>query len=129
MAADNRSEPDASTRLAYNRTWLAEERTILGWVRTATSLITFGFAIYSFFVVETGPGHSYAPHIGPRIFAIALILVGLLSLLAAAFQRHQAVKLMRTEFRGLSRQSMGEIVGALVGCLGLLGLVVLLVRV
>lgn len=121
--------PDKSTELAYNRTWLAEERTILAWVRTATSLITFGFAIYSFFVLPTGAGHAHATRRGPQIFAIALIAMGLVSLLAAAIQRYQAVKMMRAEFPGLTRQSMGEIVGALLACLGLLALALMLLRI
>jgi putative membrane protein len=33
----------AETRLAY------EERTLMAWVRTATSLISFGFTIFNFF--------------------------------------------------------------------------------
>jgi putative membrane protein len=41
-----------STRLAFDRTRLAHDRTMMAWVRTATSLITFGFAIYKFFQFE-----------------------------------------------------------------------------
>ncbi|BBX71585.1 YidH family protein [Mycolicibacterium psychrotolerans] len=44
------TEPlDANTRLAAKRTHLAEERTLMAWVRTATSLIAFGFTIYQVF--------------------------------------------------------------------------------
>jgi putative membrane protein len=38
---------DRTTRLAYDCTCLGYQRTMLAWVRTGTSLITFGFAIYS----------------------------------------------------------------------------------
>ncbi len=40
--------PDASTKLAADRTQLAYDRTLLAWTRTAISLITFGFTIYKF---------------------------------------------------------------------------------
>jgi len=120
---------DTPTQLAYDRTWLAEERTILAWVRTATSLITFGFAIYSFFVIPTGPGHAHASYLGPRIFATGLIVVGLVALLAAAVQRYQALKVMKATYTGFSRVSIAEIVGALIGCLGLLALVMLFLRI
>jgi len=43
---------DTGTRLAVDRTWLAHERTMLAWVRTAASLISFGFTIYKFFQLE-----------------------------------------------------------------------------
>lgn len=121
--------PDKPTELAFNRTWLAEERTILAWIRTATSLITFGFAIYSFFVIPTGAGHPHSTRLGPQIFALALIAMGLLALLAAAIQRHQAVKMMRRDFPGLTRLSMGEFVGAFLALLGLLALVLILLRI
>lgn len=39
-------EMDTSTRIAYNRTRLAYENTMMAWVRTATSLIAFGFSAY-----------------------------------------------------------------------------------
>ena len=39
---------DTATRLSAERTRLAYEGTLLSWVRTAISLITFGFAIYKF---------------------------------------------------------------------------------
>ena len=120
---------DKSTELAFNRTWLAEERTILAWIRTATSLITFGFAIYSFFVLPTGAGHAHATYLGPRLFAIALIFVGLMALLAAGIQRFQAVKTMKAAFPGMSRISTGEIVGMLVACLGLAALAIMLLRI
>ena len=43
---------DSGTKLAVDRTWLAHERTMLAWVRTAASLISFGFTIYKFFQLE-----------------------------------------------------------------------------
>ena len=46
--------PDVATRLAADRTWLADERTLMAWIRTATSLISFGFTIYKFFEFEAG---------------------------------------------------------------------------
>jgi len=122
-------ELDNSTKLAFDRTWLAEERTMLAWVRTATSLISFGFAIYSFFVIPTGAGHKFtAQRFGPHVFAITLIVMGLVTLLGAVVQRRQALKVMRLQYPGLSRFSMAEVIGALMGCLGLFGLLVLLFR-
>src|SRR4030095_4895232 len=46
---------DSSQSLAVQRTFLAHERTLMAWVRTSASLISFGFTIYKFFayLVET----------------------------------------------------------------------------
>lgn len=120
---------DHSTKLAFNRTWLAEERTLMAWIRTATSLITFGFAIYSFFGIPSGAGHGFTKHVlGPRIFAVGLIVMGLLSLLVAVLQRRIAMRDMKSVYPDLSRFSGGEVIAILIGILGLFGLIVVLIR-
>jgi putative membrane protein len=122
-------ELDHSTRLAFDRTWLAEERTLLAWIRTAISLITFGFAIFSFFAIPNGPGFQHATHLGPRIFSLSLIGIGLLALLGAAIQRRRAVGIMQLVRPDLPQTSAAGIVGALVACLGFLALVLVLLRI
>jgi len=41
-----------STQMALDRIWLAHERTLMAWVRTAASMISFGFTIYKFSILE-----------------------------------------------------------------------------
>ncbi|HEY1428407.1 MAG TPA: DUF202 domain-containing protein [Candidatus Tumulicola sp.] len=120
---------DHSTLLAVERTRLAQERTVLAWIRTAVSLITFGFAIYSFFAIPSGAGHEHASHLGPRIFSIALIAMGLVSLLLAAIQRRRGSREMKTLDPSKTDISMGAIVGFMVAALGLLALALILLRV
>lgn len=119
---------DDSTKLAFDRTWLAEERTMLAWVRTATSLITFGFAIYSFFGMPSGAGHSMATHRGPQIFSVALIAIGLIALIGAAAQRRRALRVASAKYPTRSRFSLAECIAGLLGFLGLFALVSLLTR-
>ena len=45
MAAASPPNVSESTLLAVDRTRLAHERTLMAWVRTATSMISFGFTI------------------------------------------------------------------------------------
>jgi uncharacterized membrane protein YidH (DUF202 family) len=52
---------DRSTQLAIDRTWVAYERTMLAWVTTATSLITFGFSVYKFFQIIRETPHANGP--------------------------------------------------------------------
>lgn len=45
-------QPNASptsNQMAADRVWMAHERTLMAWIRTATSMISFGFTIYKFF--------------------------------------------------------------------------------
>ena len=65
---------DRSTKLALDRTRASYERTMMSWIRTATSLITFGFTIYKFFQIEAPPERQRNYLIGPRGFAVALVL-------------------------------------------------------
>ena len=74
-----------TTLLALDRTRIAYERTLMAWVRTGTSLITFGFAVHKFFQFEVAGATPRAVLIkttilGPREFGLALIGIGLLSL-------------------------------------------------
>ena len=70
----------ANDHFAWLRTRLAVERTMMAYVRTAVSLIGFGFAIVQFFErFEQMPGVSTArfPE-APRYLGLAMILCGVL---------------------------------------------------
>jgi putative membrane protein len=119
-----------STTLAVERTRLAAERTMMAWVRTATSLITFGFSVYKFFDIEHAATEP-APHrlIGPREFAIILILIGLLSLVFSTVQQRQNMQLLRARYHGVQIQySLAVILAGLISLLGLFCLWVVLYR-
>ncbi|HKF00893.1 MAG TPA: DUF202 domain-containing protein [Candidatus Sulfotelmatobacter sp.] len=124
---DSAPRLDTSTKLAYDRTLLAYERTIMAWVRTAASLITFGFTIYKFFQIE---GEKIAERhrlIGPREFALLLVIIGLVSLLLATLEYRHNIQTMKTQYPGVPR-SLAMIVAALVSLLGILALIVMIFR-
>ena len=50
QSAQRVSELSVSARFDLERTRIAYEQLMMSWIRTATSLITFGFSIYNFFV-------------------------------------------------------------------------------
>ena len=61
----------SSNELAMERTWLAHERTLMAWVRTAASMISFGFTIYKFFQFEANKSESvHHGFFSPRDFAV-----------------------------------------------------------
>jgi putative membrane protein len=118
---------DASTKLAFERTRVAYERTMLSWVRTGTSLITFGFGIYKFFQLDEVAGKPRGRLFGPREFALVLVSIGLISLLLAAMEYRQDVRMLGAQFGGRPR-SLAVIVAALLSILGIFALVVMIYR-
>jgi putative membrane protein len=121
-----------STRLALERTRGAYERTLMAWVRTGTSLITFGFAVYKFFQFEMeGKVGSTAliqtALIGTREFGLALISIGLMALLLGAFEHRRDLRALRKDYPGMPR-SGSQVLALLVAVLGLLAFVAVVYR-
>lgn len=78
----------ADSHLAWLRTRLALDRTMMAWARTAVSLIGFGFAIVQFFnTIQEVPGATPArfPE-ASRYLGLALIGCGVVALLVALWE-------------------------------------------
>ena len=118
---------DRSTELAFVRTRAAYERTMMAWIRTATSLITFGFSVYKFFQIETPRAAGRNRLIGPRGFALTLVSIGLFSLFLATLEHRQSIRLLGTQYVPTQR-SLAVLVATLVSILGLLALVLMIFR-
>jgi putative membrane protein len=100
-AAPPASTPDKSTLLAVDRTRLAHERTLMAWIRTATSMISFGFTIYKFLEAQPGRERRFTfveRLLDARNFAIIMISVGLLGLFFAALENHRELKVLRATY-------------------------------
>jgi len=78
----------SDSHFSWIRTRLSIERTMMSWIRTATALIGFGFAIVQFFVrFEQMPGVRPADYPNAaRDLGLALIGCGVLALLIAIWQ-------------------------------------------
>ena len=124
--------PDVSTVVSVERTRLADDRTMLSWIRTATSLITFGFSIEQFFrIAKTGMPESDL--FGPQEFGVLMISVGLVALLLATLENRTAIKALATKYptkEGYPKipRSRALMLAALIAVLGLLALFSMLVR-
>jgi putative membrane protein len=129
MSPEPRPDLPDATRLAVERTRLAHERTLMAWVRTATSLISFGFTIYKFFeyVRESGRPHPESL-LGPREFAILMIVIGLLALVVATFEHRREVARLRRRYAGEVPYSLATWLATLVAGLGILGLLAVIFR-
>ena len=116
------SGADAGTRLAVDRTRLAYERTMMAWLRTATSLISFGFTIYKFFQYQSEHGQTGANRLlGPREFAMLMIVAGIFSLVLATFEHRRQMKSLRETY-GDVPYSLAIVVASVIGALGVLAL-------
>lgn len=101
---------------------------MMAWIRTATSLITFGFTIYKFFQLERPPGDERKHLIGPREFAIALVAIGLLALMLATLENRQNLKTLRTEYTDTPPRSLSGLVAAAISLLGIVALTLMVFR-
>lgn len=81
------------TELGFGRTILALERTMMAWIRTDLSLITFGFTLFKFLETMQQASGGAEPHgHAPRNVGIALILLGVGTLIVAMYQFQRAMK-------------------------------------
>jgi putative membrane protein len=79
---------NASDHFSWLRTRLSVERTMMSWVRTAISLIGFGFTIVQFFDrMQEMPGTAPArfPD-APRYLGLSLIFCGIMALLISIWE-------------------------------------------
>lgn len=116
-----------TSTFAAERTFLASERTMMAWVRTATSLITFGFTIYKFFQITMAGKLNEGGLIGPRGFGLMMISMGLIALVLATLQHRQSNRKLRAKY-GEARPSLATMLGALIAMVGLMGLIAVLLR-
>ncbi|TDR85339.1 YidH family protein [Enterovirga rhinocerotis] len=88
----------ADSHFSWLRTRFSVERTLMSWVRTAVSLIGFGFTIVQFFDrlgAMEGVREAARPQ-APRYLGLALIAAGIMSLVIAVWQYHRVLAYLRS---------------------------------
>jgi putative membrane protein len=100
---------------------------MMAWVRTATSLITFGFTVYKFFQLQRYGDIRPRHHVGPREFGLTMVSIGLVSLIMAAWDNKRNMEVLRSHCPGVP-YSRATALGALIFLLGIVGLIVIIVR-
>ncbi len=128
------SEPkpvDITSELAFQRTRKAADRTLMAWMRTSTSMISFGFSIGKLFeTLKLAPGsvQDVLHDTGP--FAVGTLLIGLaiVFLIAALIEYSMNLRRLGSE-RGLAfRVSTAQIAASAMSLLGMVALANLLWR-
>jgi putative membrane protein len=119
--------PTASDHFAWLRTRASLERTLLSWIRTAVSLIGFGFTIVQFFQrMQELPGVNPALHpAAPRYLGLALIASGILALIVSVWQYHWTIRYLWSRnfapIAGMKKEGMQTPLYAIVFVLILIG--------
>jgi putative membrane protein len=117
------SPPD-QVQMAIERTYLAHDRTLLAWVRTGTSLVTFGFTLYKFFqyLNEQDPQRHPAHILGTRTLGLLMVAIGVVTLGLACWQHQQSIKRLRAHYPEIPF-SPAYVLAALMSVLGILALI------
>ncbi len=123
------SARNIANELAKERNREAAERTLMAWIRTALSLIGFGFGIGKLAAYMDAAGlHTRfdVPH-SSLIFGASFIVVGILGLLAAIVQHARILnRLSRPDFAYNAMRPIAMTVAALLMLIGLFGLIAIL---
>jgi putative membrane protein len=104
-------KPDASNHFAWIRTRLALERTMMAWLRTAISLIGFGFTIFQVMEHLKEMKGVKAPEVpeAPRYLCLAMIGAGVIACAIAIVEYRNAIHyLFGKEFRGVAGMHPGH---------------------
>jgi len=112
---------DTSTKLAMDRTYWAAERTLMGWIRTALSMISFGFTIGKFGQALENidvQGFRGVREIGVSSIAYFLVTLGTVALLAAAVQYSRNVYELRVHGQRV-RPSIAFVVALVLSVMGI----------
>jgi putative membrane protein len=115
--------------LGIERTCLAYERTMMAWVRTATSLISFGFTIYKFFqyLRDNNAGARPERAFGPTRFAMLMVSVGIVSLVFATWNHHRSLRRLRERYgTDYVPRSPAALLAGLMGVVGVVVLVMVI---
>jgi len=110
MLAAQRTDMAAQrTELAYQRNRFAADRTLMAIMRTSLSMIGFGFTIFSFFnsgLVQETIGHV-VPDRAPGLFGLALVILGVLLLVAGIVADVRYMETLRRQHRWLLDSEWG----------------------
>jgi putative membrane protein len=121
--------PEDRTDLAYERSRLAADRTLMAWMRTSLSMISFGFTIFKFFqyLKESGTSSGFALH-RPRNFGSALATLGTVCLGCAIVEYLVFIKRLNKEGGHKFHVSTAFVAAFLLTLLGLIALADMLFR-
>jgi putative membrane protein len=127
--ADGPAPHNLANELAKERNRAAAERTLMAWIRTALSLIGFGFGIgkLSAFTDAAGLHMKADPAHSTLVFGVSFILVGIFGLLSAIVQHTRIMaRLNRPDFTYEAMRPITMTAAVLLMLIGVFGLLAIL---
>lgn len=117
-----------ASELARERNREAADRTLMAWIRTALSLIGFGFGIGKLAAYMKAAGlHTSLDAHSSLIFGASFIVVGIFGLLAAIVQHARILKrLSRQDFAYDAMRPIAMTVAIMLMLIGVFGLIAIL---
>ena len=127
--SENLKKTSTTDELARERNRAAADRTLMAWIRTALSLIAFGFSIGKIYdyLEKVNPERVLDPLNSARIFGEAFIALGIFGLIAAIVQHRRIVKQIKHgEFVYTEHLPLAMITAIILLIIGLFGFVAVL---
>ena len=120
---------NVTNELAKERNRAAADRTLMAWIRTSLSLISFGFGLDKIIAAINGRGGGIAnAGLGVQVVAMGFVTTGVLALALATLQHRRYVqRLQRNDIVYRDQFSIATVTAVLITLIGMVALVLLLV--
>ena len=126
------NKPSTNTELAKERNRAAAERTLMAWIRTCLSLISFGFGVDRIITaLQKSVVYDYIddPLHLTRILGLSFIGIGTVAIVLAALEHRQELHHIKQEnYRYKSRSSLAFIVAISISITGLFAFVRIVIK-
>ncbi|MGK7929200.1 MAG: YidH family protein [Spirulina sp.] len=131
MTPDSPKKPNPNVELARERNRAAAERTLMAWIRTCLSLISFGFGIDRIVAAIEKIQANVDPIRLSRLLGLAFIALGTYAMMSAAIEHRQELRHIQRspeDYIYTPRTSLGLTVASSLVAIGFLAFFGILLR-